>query len=287
MDVLVSGLNSYIGRRAASNLNTDDFSVHALVRDADLFRAMSFEPITANLFTLDILKADDNFLSFKMEKVDMGIYFTQSPYLGDRLSLQVELTRLKNFIELSRRNFCKRILFIARLMDKNYIEYVQQLFEKYQVNYTIILKNIALGKGSLADRYFRKLMQGKYVWYDEAMANVEFRPVSALDVLRWIRNVDWAINFDHQIIEFGGVRQMSVRELFRLYKKLNDVENVGLPLPHTLYNFLFRKNRSLHQDDILEIKRMFEYEYPVDNSCWAKRIPFSFTPIEDVILYDR
>lgn len=287
MDVLVSGLNSYVGRRAASHLGTDDFHVHALIRDIDLFRAKSFEPITANLFSLDLLKTDEHYLSFKMDKVDMGIYFTQSPYFGDRMSLHVELTRLKNFIELLRRNLCDRILFIARLMDKSYITYVQQIFEQHHVKYTIVLKNIALGKESLADRYFKKLLQDKYIWYDEALACVEFRPVFALDLLRWIRNVDWSSNFINQIIEFGGVRKMSVRELFRMYKKLNHVENVGFPIPHFLYKFFFRKNKSLHKDDVLEIQRMFAYEYPVDNSCWAKRIPFSFTPIEEAILNDK
>lgn len=287
MDVLVSGLNSYVGRRATSHLDAEGFRVHALVRDVELFRAGSFEPITANLFSLDILKTNEHYRSFKMDKLDMGIYFTQSPYFGDRLSLQVELTCLKNFVELLRRNLCTRVLFIARLMDKSYITYVKQLFEQHQVKYTIVLKNIALGKESLADRYFKKLLQGKYVWYDEAMAVIEFRPVFALDLLRWIRSIDWNTHFINDIVEFGGVRKMSVRELFRMYKKLNQVESIGLPIPHFLYNYFFRKNKSLYKEDVMEIKRMFAYEYPVDNSCWAKYVPFSFTPIEEVILKDK
>lgn len=287
MEVLVSGLNSYVGRRAASHLEAEDFRVHGLIRDIDFFRAKSFEPITANLFSLDLLKTDAHYCSFKIDNIDMGIYFIQSPYFGDLISLQVELTRLKNFISLLRRNLCHRILFIARLMDTSYVSHVQQLFEQYKVNYTIVMKNITLGRECLADRYFKTLLQEKYVWYDEALAGIEFKPVFALDLLRWIRCIDWKDNFINQIIEFAGVRTMTVQELFRMYKELHNVESVGVPVPHKLYNFFFRKNKSLPKDDALEIKRMFAYEYPLDNSSWAKRIPFSFTPIEDVILKDK
>ena len=286
MEVLITGLHSYVGRRAVSHLRSGDFYVNAIVRDVAFFKARSFEPISANLFSLDILKTDERYLSFKLDKVDMGIYFVQSPYFGDDLSLQVELTRLRNFLKLLRRNLCNRVLFIARLMDKSYITYVKHLFEQHDVKYTIVLKNIALGKACLADRYFRKLLQGKYVWYDAAMAGIEFKPVFVLDLFRWIRSIDWTTDFVNQILEFGGVQTMSIQELFRMYKKLHNVENTGFPIPHRLYSFLFRKNKFLHKDDLMEIERMFAYEYPVDNSAWAKSVPFSFTPIEDVILHD-
>ncbi len=225
--MLISGLNSYLGRRAASNLASDEFQVFGLIRDVKLFEATGFEPVTANLLSVDLLRKEHAYMDCAVNDFEVGICFAPSTNLDDQVSLQVELTRIKNFITLLQTNKCNRVIYFARLVDQNYIRYIQQLFIEYAIDYTIVIANIALGKHSLADRYFRQLMSEKYVWYDEAMANVEFRPIAALDVLRWIRSISWKTEFINQILELGGVQKMSVKELFRLYKSLNKVNNVA------------------------------------------------------------
>lgn len=285
--MLISGLNSYLGRRAASNLASEDCQVYGLIRDAKLFELTGFEPVTATLLPVDLLRKEHSYTDCAVANLDVGICFAPASSLEDQVSLQVELTRLKNFITLLRTNRCNRVVYFARLVDQNYIRYIEQLFTDYEINYTIVISNISLGKHSLADRYFRQLLNEKYVWYDKAMANVEFRPIAALDVLRWIRTIDWQKDFINQILELGGIQKMSVRELFRLYKSINKVSNVGIAVPHFIYSIFFQSRRKLHQEDHLEIKRMFRYEYPLDNSAWAKRVSFSFTPIEEVILNDQ
>lgn len=285
--MLISGLNSYLGRRAASNLASDDCQVYGLIRDAKLFEATGFEPVTATLLSVDLLRKEHAYTDCAVANLGVGISFAPSSNLDDQVSLQVELTRLKNFITLLKTNKCNRVVYFARLVDQEYIRYIQQLFVDYQIDYTIVIANIALGKHSLADRYFRQLLTEKYVWYDEAMANVEFRPIAALDVLRWIKTIDWQKDFINQVLELGGIQKMSVRELFRMYKSINKVSNVGVAVPHFIYTMLFQRKRKLQQEDHLEIKRMFRYEYPLDNTAWAKHVSFSFTPIEEVILNDQ
>ncbi len=285
--MLISGLNSYLGRRAASNLASDDCQVYGLIRDAKLFEATGFEPVTATLLSVDLLRKEHAYTDCAMANLGVGICFAPSSNLDDQVSLQVELTRLKNFITLLKTNKCNRVVYFARLVDQEYIRYIQQLFIDYQIDYTIVIANIALGKHSLADRYFRQLLTEKYVWYDEAMANVEFRPIAALDVLRWIKTIDWQKDFINQVLELGGIQKMSVRELFRMYKSINKVNNVGVAVPHFIHTMLFQRKRKLQQEDHLEIKRMFRYEYPLDNTAWAKHVSFSFTPIEEVILNDQ
>lgn len=286
MVVLICGLNSYLGRRAASNLNNEDFKVHGLVRDIDLFNAVTFEPVTSELYHLDLLKYKRTQPKFKVPSFDLGIYFTESPFLGDKLGLQMELTRLKNFVSLLKSNHTNRILFVARIIDKDYIQFVQNLLEEYKTKFTVILCNIALGKESLADRYFRKLLTEKVVLYDKGLADVEFRPIGALDIYRWLRSIDWSSLFHNEIIELGGIQSMSVQKLYRLYRELNKVENKGVLVPKFLHNIMLRSSKLLHRDDVLEIKRMLRYEYPLDNTYWAKKVAFSFTPIEKVILQD-
>ncbi|MFD2599814.1 hypothetical protein ACFSQ3_12715 [Sphingobacterium corticis] len=287
MGMLISGLNSYLGRRAASNLASENCEVFGLIRDAELFKTTGFEPITAELLNIDLLRKGKAYATCRLDNLDMGICFAPPTNLDDQVSLQVELTRLRNFIALLQANACNRIVYLATLVDREYLSYVRKLFSDLGVIYTLVLTNITLGKNSLADRYFRQLMSEKYIWYDNALANVQFRPISSLDVLRWLRTVNWKEDFKDQVIELGGIQQMSVRDLFRMYKNLNEVENVGVAVPHFIYKLFFKQRRELQKEDHLEIKRMFKYEYPLDNSTWAKRVSFSFTPIEEAILEDQ
>lgn len=286
MKVLISGLNSYIGRRATSHLQTQDFQVFGIVRDIRLFRSRCSEPITATLDSVDLLLGGMECHSYRQDNLDFGIFFVQSPDFGDPLSLSVELTRLKNFVGILKRNLCARILFVARLIDKRYIQYVEDVLSEMDMHYTVILKNIAIGKDSLADRYFRHLLTRKMLFYDRDMAQVEFKPIYSLDVLRWIRTVDWQRLFVNQVVELGGIREMSLRELFYLYRQVYNVQNKGIPLPHKLYNLFNVNSKILHREDVAELRRVLHYEYPVDNSAWARLVPFSFTPIEEVILSD-
>lgn len=284
MKVLISGLNSYIGRRAASHLQTDDFRVCGFVTNTELYRSIYAEPITASLSSVDLLRGGVDCVSYKEENLELGIYFAQAPDMSDLFSLNMEMTRLKNFVEVLKRNLCNRVLFVARLFDKKYVQPIGALLEDLGMDYTIVLRNASIGKGSLADRYFRYMLEQKVILYDRDIADVEFRPVYVLDVLRWIRSVDWMKHFKKKIIEFGGIRQMSIRELFHLYRHLYQVETRGVPLPNFLYNMLPKSSKLLHKDDVDELAHIMKFEYPVDNSSWAKFVPFSFTPIEHVIL---
>lgn len=286
MKVLISGLNSYIGRRATSHLQAENFQVFGLVRDIRLFQSENHEPISATLDTVDVLRGDDTCYSYKQENLDLGIFFVQSPDFGDPLSLSVELTRLKNFAGILKRNFCTRVLFIARLIDKKYIQYIEDMLSQLDMEYTVVLKNIAIGRHSLADRYFRHLLTRKILFYDRDMAKIEFKPIYALDVFRWIRTVDWQRLFINKVIELGGIREMSLRELFYLYRRLYDIQNRGIPLPHSVYNIFNVNSKILHREDVVELRRVLHHEYPADNSAWAKLVSFSFTPIEEVILCD-
>src|SRR5690606_30503137 len=191
MEVLLSGLNSYLGKRAMSNLSKEDFNVHGIVRDLDLFKSRLFETITATLDKVDLLRKGKEFDSFRIDSViGLAIYITHVPTLGEYVNLNLELITLKNFVELTKLNGGSRIVYIARLMDKQYVHHIEALLKTSNITYTIVLKNLAIGKGSVLDKYMHQVINGKYVPYDRMFANLKFSPISSLDLLRWIYNVD-------------------------------------------------------------------------------------------------
>lgn len=290
MEVLLSGLNSYLGKRAMSNLSKEDFNVHGIVRDLDLFKSRLFEKITATLDKVDLLRKGKEFDSFKIDSgIGLAIYITHVPTLGEYVNLNLELITLRNFIELTKLNGGSRIVYIARLMDKPYINEVEALLKASNITYTIVLKNLAIGKGSVLDKYMHQLINGKYLPYDKFFANVKFNPISSLDLLRWIYNVDWDKNFNNETIEIGGSSTVTVQEMYRLYKKTlyPNADVKSILLPHFIMSMVFQQAYHIHKEDVIEFKRLMEREYPIDNTSWKNTMLFSFTPLAEVIKLDQ
>ena len=288
--MLLSGLNSYLGKRAMSNLSKEDFNVHGIVRDLDLFKSRLFEKITATLDKVDLLRKGKEFDSFKIDSgIGLAIYITHVPTLGEYVNLNLELITLRNFIELTKLNGGSRIVYIARLMDKPYINEVEALLKASNITYTIVLKNLAIGKGSVLDKYMHQLINGKYLPYDKFFANVKFNPISSLDLLRWIYNVDWDKNFNNETIEIGGSSTVTVQEMYRLYKKTlyPNADVKSILLPHFIMSMVFQQAYHIHKEDVIEFKRLMEREYPIDNTSWKNTMLFSFTPLAEVIKLDQ
>lgn len=288
--MLLSGLNSYLGKRAMSNLSKEDFNVHGIVRDLDLFKSRLFEKITATLDKVDLLRKGKEFDSFKIDSgIGLAIYITHVPTLGEYVNLNLELITLRNFIELTKLNGGRRIVYIARLMDKPYINEVEALLKASDITYTIVLKNLAIGKGSVLDKYMHQLINGKYLPYDKFFANVKFNPISSLDLLRWIYNVDWDKNFINETIEIGGSSTVTVQEMYRLYKKTlyPNADVKSILLPHFIMSMVFQQAYHIHKEDVIEFRRLMEREYPIDNTSWKNTMLFSFTPLAEVIKLDQ
>src|SRR5690606_33778410 len=120
MEVLVCGVNSYLGRASVSCLQEDGYNVHGLVRDIRLLSYNTPEPITADIAVVDLIKKGTEYENFSLSQLDLSFYFTQIPDLDDKIAIQYELLSLRHFILLSQRNGCNRIIYVGRTYDKNY-----------------------------------------------------------------------------------------------------------------------------------------------------------------------
>lgn len=290
MEVLLSGLNTYLGRRAMGNLAQENFNVHGIVRDINLFNSTMIEKSTAVVEEVDLLRKGDKFEHFEIKNgLELAIFITHIPSLGEYVNLNLEIITLKNFIQLIRRNNCQRIIYIARLIDKPFIHHIEKVLESSGLTFTLVLKNLAIGKGSVLDKYMHQLINGKFLAYNKSFADIKFNPISALDLLRWIYNVDWNKNFKNALIEIGGPQTITIQEMFRLYKKtLYPQASVkSFKIPGLIIRLFFKNIYHIQKEDQGEFQRLMKKEYPIDNSTWKKIMVFSFTPLEQVIRIDQ
>ncbi|AIM36290.1 hypothetical protein KO02_05945 [Sphingobacterium sp. ML3W] len=289
MEVLITGLNTYLGRRAVSHLNSDEFRVTGLVRNLPLFNKRILEPVTAKLLEIDLFKTHRTPMNFSIKKLQLGVYFTQVPGLNDALNMQMELISLRNFIQLCQDNGCDRVIYIARLMDSSYIDAIQNLFKEYRVKYTVVLQSSAVGKETILSDIFGKLSKSKYIPYWGLIANLRFRPIPLLDVYRWIRTMPWEQHFIGEVIYLGGEESLSCKQLFLRYMQINH-PNSGyqiIAISKWMAKLVYTRFFKIHKENFDEFRRVMRYESEVDNSTWSKTAPFTFTPMNQTMLVDQ
>ena len=285
--VLISGLNTYLGRRASCYLQTKDFDVTGLVRNLSIFNKIVKEKVTAKLFELDLLRKGPAYDNFQISDLNFGIYFTQVPALDNDIQLQLELLGVRNFVEICRRAGNNRVIYVARLMDEHFLEPVRNLLEALCVQYTIVVKSSVIGKESVLNRIFSKLAKRQTIFYWNWVASLKFHPLPLLDVYRWLREMPWESNFISEVIYLGGHEEVTFRNLFyQFLSSTSDTQKREIGVNKFFAKLLLSRFNDINKEDIDEFRRVLYYEKNVDNSTWQKVQSFEFTPLKAYVRMD-
>lgn len=283
MNLLLCGLNSYLGRAALSFLPDAEHNVFGLVRDVDLLKRKVNTDINATVFSVDLIKKGKSFDDFHIQRLDLSIYFAQIPHQKDQLGIQYELLSLRNFIFLSQRNGCSRIVYIARAHDTGYLKEVEDLFLELGVQYTILLKDLAVGVGSSFERLIDEMLKNRLIYLYSKLGNVKFKPILLSDLFSFIKKVNWQESFICQWIEFGGERVMDMNELVRWY-----ITRRGVQMDYKVFSvpskklaiwfnkLLYGIDSQLHDDYLLGTMGA----QVTDNTLWQGQVDFVTIPIE-------
>ncbi|MDR2283854.1 MAG: hypothetical protein LBE37_11620 [Sphingobacterium sp.] len=284
MNLLLCGLNSYLGRAGLTYLPGEGYHVHGVVRDLDLLKRKMETPVDATLHSVDLIKKERSFYSFSVEGIELSIYFAQIPNQRDELGVQYELLSLRNFVFLSQRNGCNRIIYVGRTSDKNYLKAVESLFVELGVVYTILLKDLAVGLGSSFDLFMKEALKNRYVYLYSRLGNMKFRPIILSDVFSFIKKVNWKERFINQCLEFGGERVMTINDLIQWYiNKSGEISRSKVFLIPSkrisiwLNKLLYGIDSEVYEDYLLGIMG----GSVSDNSLWQQQVDFKPLPIKE------
>ena len=286
MNALVCGLNTYLGKTILTSLQSENLHVYGIIRDASLLEARDANPINAKLFNVDIIRLSSLTFPIPLPQIDVSFYFTQIPDLADEIGIQYELLSLKNFIQLSKNNNCTRIVYFGRVYDKNNIIYIQQLFEKEGIRYTIVLKDVAIGNGSAFDRFMQQMMTNKLIFLYKPIEKVILRPVCLSDFIQWVKQVDWQHDFINEYLEFGAQQAVEIEELMQLYlsKYSSPQKHKIITIPYEcLAKLLNRIVSKVSYDHYADYINTMSKRTLTDNSKWTNLIPFQYSKIETAV----
>lgn len=283
MNLLLCGLNSYLGRAALSFLPDAEHRVFGLVRDIDLLKRKVGADLNTTVFSVDLIKKGKAFDDLRIQGLDLSIYFAQISNQKDNLGVQYELLSLRNFIFLSKRNGCNRIVYVARARDNGYLKAVEDLFVESEVAYTILLKDLAVGVGSSFERLMDEMLKNRLIYLYSKLGNVKFKPILLSDLFSFIKKVNWQDTFICQWIEFGGERIMDMNELVRCYitRRGVQMDYKVFAVPSKMLVIWFNKllygiDSQSHYDYLLGIIG----GQVTDNTLWQRQVDFATVPIE-------
>jgi len=291
MEVLVSGLNSYLGRASISYLQGDGYNVHGLSRDIGLLSYKIKVPVTAHIATVDLIKRGQAYESFNLTGLDLSFYFTQIPDLEDKIAIQYELLSLRHFILLSQRNGCNRVIYVGRTYDKHCLQDIKALFKELDVVYTIVLKDVAVGQGTSFDHFVNTMMTNRYVFLFNPKKKIKFCPFVLEDIFRWIKKIPWNEAFRNEEIEFGGEQIIELEELLQACieaqkngNTYKDCRVVSVP-SKTLAQILNKSMYGIPYDSYSEYILKAARGKLADNSKWQSLFPFDYTPVLSALKY--
>ncbi|MBD1422090.1 Rossmann-fold NAD(P)-binding domain-containing protein [Sphingobacterium chuzhouense] len=283
MDILISGLNNYVGRRCTSLMADKDFRLFAITRNRKLFEERMADPIRAQIFEVDLLKGDtdDN---IGLPYLDASFYFTQVPALDDMVNVRVELLCLRNFIRLIKRLNCDRLVYVARIMDKRCLQPILDLLEEFKMDYTVVLKNIVVGEDCLLYDIYEQVSGYKMVFYSKQHGGGLFQPIGIHDFIRWLKAILHVPAFHHNVLEIGGGDMISAVDFYRLYRKLKlKLKSQWIiTLPNWLFRLIYRRKIN-DNTETAEFLRLIQVDGIVDNS-WRANLPFTFTSLKEILL---
>ncbi|WP_205601699.1 hypothetical protein [Sphingobacterium sp. xlx-130] len=283
MNLLLCGLNSYLGRAALSFLPDSAHKVFGIVRDVDLLKRKMSADLNVTIFPVDLIKKGKSFDDFHIESLDLSIYFAQRKNQKDGLGIQYELLSLRNFIFLSKRAGCNRVVYVARAYDTGCLMAVEDLFQELGVQYTILLKDLAVGSGSSFERLMDEMLKNRLIYLYSELGNIKFKPILLSDLFSFIKKVNWQDSFICQWIEFGGERIMDMNELVQCY-----ITQRGVQMGYRVFSLPSKKLAVWFNKLLYGIDSQLYDDYLLgmigaqitDNTLWKEQVDFATIPIE-------
>lgn len=237
MNALVCGLNSYLGRASLLYLQDELFQVHGIVRDSTLIHSKIQGPIRATLYDVDIIRYNPENINVYIPDCQLAFYFTQTPELIDDISSHYEILSLRNYILFSQKNNCNRIIYIGTIYNRKHLTAIEKLFNELQVQYTIVIKDVAIGNHTSFEDFMQKMLKNKLIYLYKPAKNILLRPTTLKDLMEWLRTTDWKTNYIDSYVEFGGQKAIELEQIMKYYEeKLS---------PHTKHFTLPINNKKL------------------------------------------
>lgn len=287
--ILLTGANGFIGSHILSELLTRNYKVIALLRDTNL-------ELTYH-HNLEIIYGDITKRKTLPEKIDnLGIIINTVGIIRetkDNKFYSVHVEGVKNLLDLGLKSNIKKIIHISALGTRpeakskyHQTKYLgEQEILKSNLNYTIFRPSIVLGKKCEFLKTVNELINFPlFVPLINGGKNM-VQPINVRDLVFCIVNSIENKNTDYEIIEIGGSKNYSFKEMIELFLRKKKIKKHFLSLPNfIIYPIAWLMEKSMKQPKItIDQLIMLNENNICDNQKTKKLFNIKLEKLEDFI----
>lgn len=235
MNILLTGVNNYLGQELVSFFLEKEYTVTCLIRSETLF--YNSKKSEKNLATIQGDLIREKYSRNFPDNLDVAFYF--SYYIAERGDIyqELELLSLQNYIKKARRVNCSHLIYVLPLRSP-VIDEVKDLLEDSYIPYTIIRTSNIVGKNSLLMQIFKKMTSSMTIVSNTKLAESRCQPIALSDAIAYLDFISFNPAVFNQSFDIGGPEVLSYKEMLLEFMKLSNVKRtiITLPFVHTFFS---------------------------------------------------
>src|SRR5690606_16858244 len=228
MNVLLTGINNYLGKELTFFFLEKEYKVTCLVRSETLL--LKDEKADKNLSVIrgDLIR--EKYSGSFPDDLDVAFYF--SYYVAEQGDIyqQLEILSLQNYIKKARRVNCPHLVYVMPLRSP-VNEDIKKLLEESYISYTIVRTSNIVGKNSLLIQIFKKMASNFAIVSNSKLASSKCQPIALSDAITYLDFIAFNPATFNQTFDIGGPEVLSYRQMLTQFLKIAKIKKNIITLP--------------------------------------------------------
>ena len=236
MNILITGVTGYIGKRLLPLLANDGHSIICAVRDKMRFDLSEYADLDVNVVEVDFLKKQT--LRNIPKNIDIAFYLIHS--MANALSdfENLEKTCANNFRDYLETTEVKQVIYLSGITnDVELSEHlasrkkVEELLQSSKYGLTVFKAGIIVGSGSSSFEIIRDLVEKLPVMIAPKWLNTRTQPIAVRDVLTYLhRSIGKSSLFDKSYDIFGP-EVLTYKEMLLQFAHIRKLKRIIITIP--------------------------------------------------------
>jgi len=267
MNVLLTGINTYLGKNLSAFFLEKEYQLTCLVRNETILEKEK-KNINLSIIRGDLIR--EKYSTDFPKDLDVAFYF--SYYIAEQGDIyqDLELLSIQNYIKKARRVNCAHLVYVMPLRSP-VNEDIKSLFEKSYIPYTVIRTSNIVGKDSLLIEIFKKMASNYVIVSNNKLAKSKCQPIALSDAITYLDFIASNPVTFNQTFDIGGPEVLSYKQMLLQFLQICKIKKpiVTLPFVHSFFStFWLSKNSGLPK----MIARAFSENIQGDLLCENNRI---------------
>ncbi|MFC0317782.1 MULTISPECIES: hypothetical protein [Olivibacter] len=228
MNILITGLNNYLGKRLAWHLADEGYQTSCLVRNEKHFLETTEEHPNVSVIRGDLVR--ERYTPTIAEQIDVAIYLSQDSAEWSEQYKNLELLSLINFIKQARKSNSQQLVYITRLRTP-FIKEVQQILTDSYISYTIVRISNIIGKESILMEMMKKVSSRFIIFANQRLVKMRAQPIALQDLLTYLSFIVLNPAAFNQSFDIGGPDVLSYKEMLKAYMKQIHINRPIISVP--------------------------------------------------------